>query len=190
MLSNDLVISLSKPKDFLIKVAISTVVLCLLSPIKLEWSESGIPITFQSLLVVFFPVIFGWQAGSLAVVVYLLLGAAGLPVFAGGASGVEVFMGDSAGFLFAFLPAALTAGFAASYRFKMEVLAVMVIITLSQLLILIGGLFWMEGVRRIDLNYFAQLESFAPALLIKSLMGMVLYMILRRGLKRSPQPVE
>lgn len=171
-------------RDLLLKIGISLVVMVLLGPIKFDLGQE-LPLTFQSLMVVLLPVVFGWVPGLIAVLLYLMLGAFGLPVFAGGASGSAVFLGDTGGFLLMFVPAALLAGYAASFRYRLEMLAVVIIITLAQFLILIGGLFWMEGVRDEDFNYALQLEAFAPAVLIKSLIGLVIYMIVKRGVDRK-----
>ena len=46
-------------------------------------------------------------ASTLAVVVYLLLGLVGLPVFAGFAGGLASFAGMTGGYLWAFLPMAM-----------------------------------------------------------------------------------
>ncbi len=171
-------------RDILIKVGISAFIMALLGPVKLDWGQE-LPLTFQSLMVVLLPVLFGWIPGLLATLIYLLLGILGLPVFAGGASGSDVFMSDSGGFLLMFVPAAMLAGYAASFRYRLEMLAVVIIITSAQFLILLGGLFWMEGIRDDDFNYALQLEAFAPAVLIKSLIGLVIYMIVKRGVDRK-----
>lgn len=173
-------------RDLLIKIGISLFLLSFLGPVKLDWGQE-LPLTLQSLMVVLLPVIFGWLPGLVTVLLYLGIGALGLPVFAGGASGTGVFLGDTGGFLLMFVPSGLLAGYVASFRYKFEMLAVVVIITAAQFMILIGGLFWMEGVRDEDFDYLIQLEAFAPAVLIKSLIGLVIYMIVKRGVDRKNQ---
>lgn len=59
----------------------------------------GVPITATSLGVMLCGTVLGARNGFLAVLLYLLLGLAGLPIFAGGKSGIGPFMGPSAGFL-------------------------------------------------------------------------------------------
>ena len=67
-------------------------VLFVFSP--MQWSTSdGIPITLQSLLVVLVPILLGWKLGVVAVIIYLIAGGMGLPVFAYGTSGWERFTG-------------------------------------------------------------------------------------------------
>ena len=82
-----------------------------LSP--MQWtSGEGIPITLQSLLVVLLPAILGWKSGTLAVVIYLIAGGFGAPVFAYGTFGWERFTGSTGGFLLAFPLAAMLSGWA------------------------------------------------------------------------------
>ncbi len=69
-----------------------------------------VPFTLQSLVVPLSGALLGPAGGFLSQVVYLLLGFAGLPVFAGFASGVGVLARPTGGFLLAFPLAAATAG--------------------------------------------------------------------------------
>lgn len=69
-----------------------------------------VAVTLQSLAVLLSAALLGPWRGMAAVLLYLLLGIAGLPVFAGGAAGVAVLDGPSAGYLVAFVPAALLCG--------------------------------------------------------------------------------
>lgn len=70
---------------------------------------NAVPITLQTLGVMLAGSILGWRRGGLALVVFLVLVAAGLPLLAGGRGGLGVFVGPSAGFLLAWpLGAAVT----------------------------------------------------------------------------------
>lgn len=73
----------------------------------------GVPITLQTLAVMLAGLSLGAVRGSLAVLLYLVLGFAGLPVFSGGRSGLQVMAGPSAGYLVAFLVASFVVGLAA-----------------------------------------------------------------------------
>lgn len=87
-------------------------------------SFSPVPITLQTLGIMLVPALLGWKRGTLAVAVFLALGLAGLPLFAGGAGGLGVLAGPSAGFIISWIPAALVIGYltdlmvrAGRYRF-------------------------------------------------------------------------
>lgn len=69
-----------------------------------------VPITLQTLGVALAGLVLGPVRGFLSVLLYLLVGFAGLPVFAGGAAGIAVLGKPSAGYLLSFPIAALLAG--------------------------------------------------------------------------------
>lgn len=73
----------------------------------------GVPITLQTLAVVLAGLVLGPWRGFLATVLYLAVGFAGLPVFAGGAAGFAVLAKPSVGYLLAFPIGAAVAGFVA-----------------------------------------------------------------------------
>ena len=73
----------------------------------------GVPITLQTLAIMLTGLVLGPVRGGLAVLVYLLLGFVGLPVFSQGRSGLQVLSGPTAGYLVSFVFAALVAGLAA-----------------------------------------------------------------------------
>lgn len=70
----------------------------------------GVPITLQTLAVVLAGLVLGPWRGCLATLLYLAVGFAGLPVFAGGAAGLAVLAKPSVGYLLAFPIGAAVAG--------------------------------------------------------------------------------
>lgn len=66
-----------------------------------------VPFTLQTLGVFLAVGVLGGKRGTLAVLVYLLLGAVGLPVFAGFAGGAGSLLGSTGGYLVGFLFTAL-----------------------------------------------------------------------------------
>lgn len=61
-----------------------------------------VPITLQTFAVLLTGAVLGARRGFLAVLLYLVVGAAGLPVFSGGAAGLAVFQGPTVGYLVGF----------------------------------------------------------------------------------------
>ncbi|WP_328842503.1 biotin transporter BioY [Nakamurella leprariae] len=70
-----------------------------------------VPITLQTFGVLLAGAVLGARRGFLAVLLYLAVGAAGLPVFSGGKAGLAVFAGPTAGYLVGFAFAAALCGF-------------------------------------------------------------------------------
>lgn len=61
-----------------------------------------VPITLQTLAVVLVGAFYGWRLGGITIAAWLMEGALGLPVFAGGTGGLLVFLGPTAGYLLSF----------------------------------------------------------------------------------------
>lgn len=61
-----------------------------------------VPITLQTFAVLLSGAVLGARRGFLAVLLYVVAGAAGLPIFSGGASGLAVLTGPTAGYLLGF----------------------------------------------------------------------------------------
>ena len=72
-----------------------------------------VPVTLQTFAVCLSAAMLGHRRGVLSVLVYILLGAFGVPVFAGMKGGVGVLMGVTGGYIIGFLLTALIVGLAA-----------------------------------------------------------------------------
>lgn len=70
----------------------------------------GVPITAQSLGIMLCGTILGSRRGAMAVLLFLLLVALGLPLLAGGRGGLGVFVSPTAGFLIGWPVAAFVTG--------------------------------------------------------------------------------
>lgn len=80
-----------------------------------------VPLTFQSITVIFIGMALGTRLGFYAVSTYLFAGCLGLPVFANFSGGLHVFFGPTAGYLIGFLPAVALSGFLAQHGFAKSV---------------------------------------------------------------------
>lgn len=77
--------------------------------IPLPWTP--VPITGETLTVLVLGVLLGAGTGALSTVSYVLLGAAGIPWFAGARGGMAALSGVTGGYLFGFILAAFFTGF-------------------------------------------------------------------------------
>jgi biotin transport system substrate-specific component len=111
-----------------------------------------VPMTLQSLAVLFIGAAYGPRLGAATVALYLAEGAVGLPVFANTppqVASLAYFMGPTGGFLLSFIPAAWIAGvFSQRGASTLRVLTGM---TIAHVLILALGFLW--------LAMFAQMAS-------------------------------
>jgi biotin transport system substrate-specific component len=99
---------------------------------------SPVPMTLQPLAVLAVGGIFGGWEGVSALVLYLVLGSLGLPVFAGGGSGPIHLLGPTGGYLLAFPVAAGVTGALVSPAPR-SVLRVLLACAAGMVLIHIGG---------------------------------------------------
>ena len=73
---------------------------------------AAIPFTLQTFAVCLVTAVFGLKMGLWTVIVYLLLGAVGVPVFSGFKGGIGALLGTTGGYLVGFLFTALAVGIA------------------------------------------------------------------------------
>lgn len=69
-----------------------------------------IPITGQTLAVGLTATILGSRWGTVSILIYVLLGAVGLPVFSGASGGLQVLVGKTGGYIFGFIFTAYVTG--------------------------------------------------------------------------------
>ncbi len=131
------------------------------SPISIPLGPiTPVPITLQVFIVYLAASLLGGWYGALSMIIYLVLGAAGLPVFAGLFSGTAVLFGPTGGYLFAFPIASLLGGFVARRRSatrRADTVRVSTSALLSLLVIYVLGVAW--------LSYSASLSALQGVLL-------------------------
>lgn len=88
--------------------AVMTAVICVLAPMSIPVGD--VPITLATLVIYLSLYLLGWRRGSLSVLVYILIGMAGMPVFSGFSGGLGKLAGATGGYLLGYLPMAAIAG--------------------------------------------------------------------------------
>jgi len=102
-----------------------------------------VPITLQTLGVLFTGAVLGSRRGAVALLLYLAEGAVGLPVFAGGASGVAYMLGPTGGYLVGFVPAAAVVGWLAEHGWDRRPLWTALAMVIGNLVIYALGVTWL-----------------------------------------------
>ncbi len=95
------------------RVALMAAVTAVAAQIAIPLPFSGVPFTMQVLAVVLSGLLLGPRYGALAMGIYLLVGAVGVPVFAQLQGGLGVILGPTGGYLVSYPIAAALAGLAA-----------------------------------------------------------------------------
>jgi biotin transport system substrate-specific component len=101
-----------------------------------------VPVTLQTFAVAALAAAFGWRIGVATVALYLMQGAAGLPVFALG-GGVAYLLGPTGGFLLAYLPMAYIVGRAADLGASNRPLALFGAMLLADAVLFVFGFLWL-----------------------------------------------
>jgi biotin transport system substrate-specific component len=135
-----------------------------------------VPATLQSLAVLLLGAAGGARLGMAAVGLYLIEGALGLPVFAGGGAGPAALAGPTGGYLLGFLPAAWLAGQARGPLWRQGA-----VLLAAHGLLFVPGVAWLAGFVGAERAFFAGFAVFLPATLVKTALALaVLRAVVRR----------
>lgn len=105
-----------------------------------------VPLTMQTLVVLMIGMAFGARLGAATVALYLLEGAAGLPVFSGTPEkgiGLAYMMSTTGGYLFGFVVAAGAVGFLAERGWDRNLSTTALAMLIGTVLIYIPGVLWL-----------------------------------------------
>lgn len=101
--------------------ALMTAVIAVCSQLAIPM-PSGMPITLQTFAVALAGCFLGVKWGAASITVYVLLGTAGVPVFANFKGGAQVLFGATGGFIFGFIIMVVLCGLAAKSRIAFKIL--------------------------------------------------------------------
>ncbi len=116
--------------------------------IPLPWTP--VPVTGQTFAVLLAGATLGWRAGGASQVLYVALGAGGLPFYADGASGWQVATGATGGYLVGFVVAAALVGLLAEHRQDRSVLTSVPAMLAGTAVIYLLGVTWLAFVLDAD----------------------------------------
>jgi len=102
-----------------------------------------VPIVLQNMFVLLAGIILGPVWGLACVVIYLLIGLVGLPVFSGGGAGIGILFGPTGGYLLGYLPAVfVTAGISKALGKKMS--SDVIAMVIGSLIVYSAGVPWLK----------------------------------------------
>jgi biotin transport system substrate-specific component len=102
-----------------------------------------VPVTLQTLMVLATGALLGSRRGAAAILLYIVEGAAGLPVFAMGRSGPAHLAGPLGGYLVGFVAAAFLAGLVGERGWDRSGLLAFAGLMVADLAIYVPGLLWL-----------------------------------------------
>jgi biotin transport system substrate-specific component len=98
-------------------IAIFTALIAVCAQISIPIST--VPLTMQTFAIMLAGVVLGKKNGTIAVLIYVLLGMAGVPVFAGFNGGIGIIFGRTGGFILSFPIMAFLAGAGAEQKYRL-----------------------------------------------------------------------
>lgn len=96
----------------MVLIALMTAVTCVLGPLSIPLPFSPVPISLTNFAIFLAIFVLGMENGTISFIIYLLLGAVGVPVFSSFRGGLQVLAGPTGGYLIGFIFLALIMGFA------------------------------------------------------------------------------
>lgn len=136
---------------------------------------SGVPVTIQVFAVALVGVILGSKRGAAAVIIYILIGAVGAPVFANFRGGLEVIVGASGGYILAWPVMTLLSGVKGKSDDRTSVM-ITIILALIGLAVVEGfGGFWWAVMTKGDLRTIMiySLTAFIPKDIIITILAVI-----------------
>ncbi|WP_370208566.1 biotin transporter BioY [Pararhodobacter marinus] len=110
-----------------------------------------VPMSLQTLAVLLVGLTAGSRLGAAAVLAYLVEGALGLPVFAGGHFGLPYMIGPTGGFLLGFVAMAFLAGLMAERGVARGFAGIVATGLLASVVLYVPGIAWLDAVTPLDL---------------------------------------
>ncbi|RPI80112.1 MAG: biotin transporter BioY [Desulfobacteraceae bacterium] len=119
-----------------------------------------VPLTLQTFFVFLAGALLGATHGGLSLIIYVLLGLIGLPVFSRGQSGLGVLLGPTGGYLFGFIVAAFLIGILIDFKKNSGVIWMILAMSIGLLVIYACG---------VTQLYYTTQRTFAEAITVGAL---------------------
>ena len=128
-----------------------------------------VPMTLQTYAVVLVGALYGWRLGGITITVWLVEGALGFPVLAGGTGGAALFLGPTGGYLFAFPLVGALAGWLVERGWNGErMLLAFTGMLLAHAVCLVLGAAWLAIMIGPTPAFLVGVAPFLPGALLKS----------------------
>ena len=150
---------------------------------------NGVPITIQVFGIALIGVTLGWRLGCLSSVIYLLIGAVGLPVFANFGGGISRLVSLTGGYLWSYPLMAALCGIHPNTGNKKKDTALILLSSLAGLLLVetIGGLQWAAlsgGSMSVSAVFAYAAVAFIPKDMILTVLAVFTGLSMRKVLNR------
>ena len=166
-------------------IAIMTAITAVMAQISIPM-PLGVPMTMQTFAITLAGIVLGSKKGGMSILVYVLLGAIGVPVFAGFSGGFQNLVGPTGGFIISFPIMAYLIGLGVELKKKELFVLFLVLGTVSNYVVGVI-LFCVVTQSPVATGITACVLPFIPTAIIKAVVASVLGLELRKRLGMVPQ---
>ncbi len=124
-------------------IAAGSILIAISAQLAVWMPFSPVPVTGQTFAVLMIGALFGARRGGLCVLAYVVEGAAGLPVGAGGIGGTIWLLGPTGGYLVGFIAAAVLVGYLAEHGWDRKVWTTIIAMLVGNICIYSFGTAWL-----------------------------------------------
>ena len=115
-----------------------------LAQVRIPLPFTPVPLTGQTLAVLVIGAALGARKGAASLLVYLLAGLAGLPVFSGGSAGAGIILGPTGGYLIGFVAAAYLIGVLSARGMDRRIPTALAAFFAGEVVIYLFGVSWLS----------------------------------------------
>ena len=161
-------------------IGLSTALICVIAPISIPM-PLGIPLTLQTFILSLVSIILGPKQGTIATLIYMILGAFGLPVFSNFTGGWQVITGPTGGFILSFPLMAYFVGLGADKRPRFKGFSLLCVLTGNMLNLLCGAaMFCLLSKSTFVQGLTACVIPFLPITVIKMVLSWIIGLNIKR----------
>lgn len=164
----------------MVLIALMTAVTCVLGPLSIPLPFSPVPISLTNFAIFLAIFILGMKNGTISFIIYLLLGAVGVPVFSSFRGGLQVLAGPTGGYLIGFIFLALIMGFALDH-FDRKLLPTIIGMIIGMVVCYAFGTVWLAKLLSLSfkeglmMGVIPYLPGDAAKIIIAAIVGPKLY---------------
>ena len=164
----------------MVLIALMTAVTCVLGPLSIPLPFSPVPISLTNFAIFLAIFVLGMKSGTISFIIYLLLGAIGVPVFSSFRGGFQVLAGPTGGYLIGFIFLALIMGFALDH-FDRKLLPTIIGMIIGMVVCYAFGTVWLAKLLSLSfkeglmMGVIPYLPGDAAKIIIAAIVGPKLY---------------
>jgi len=131
-----------KTKD-ICHISLFTAIICIVAPLSIPLAFTPVPISFANLIIFISAAILGAKKGVISVLLYIFIGAVGIPVFSGFSGGLHKIIGPTGGYIIGYIFCSFIIGFLTE-KFENNIFIYAFSMVLGNLVCCLFGTVWLS----------------------------------------------